>query len=82
MDPKDSTCQEARIGLSSVAPTPIRARVAERTLKGKKIDTKIIREAAQVASDEIQPRSRSWYRREMTTVLVEQAILQAMEKIR
>ena len=82
MDPKNSTCQEARIGLSSVASTPIRAKAAERTLKGKRIDEKIIREAAQVASDETQPRSRPWYRREMTRILVERAILQAMEKIR
>ncbi len=82
IDPKDSTCLEARIGLSSVAPTPIRAKVAERILKGKRMDAKIIREVAQVASDEIQPRSRPWYRREMTKVLVERAILQAMEKIR
>jgi CO/xanthine dehydrogenase FAD-binding subunit len=51
-------------------------------LKEKKLGEKIIREAAQVASDEIQPRSRPWYRREMTKVLVERAILQAMEKIR
>jgi carbon-monoxide dehydrogenase medium subunit len=82
MDPKNSTCQEARIGLSSVASTPIRAKAAERILKGKRIDEKIIREAAQVASDETQPRSRPWYRREMSRVLVERAILQAMEKIR
>jgi CO/xanthine dehydrogenase FAD-binding subunit len=82
MDPKDATCREARIGLSSVAPTPIRAKAAERILKEKKLEDKIVREAAQVASDEIQPRSRPWYRREMTKVLVERAVLQAMEKIR
>jgi carbon-monoxide dehydrogenase medium subunit len=82
MDPKDSTCQEVRIGLSSVAPTPVRAKAAERAFNGKRIDAKIIREVAQMASDETQPRSRSWYRREMAKVLVERAILQAMEKIR
>jgi carbon-monoxide dehydrogenase medium subunit len=82
MDPKDSTCQEARISLSSVAPTPIRAKAAERILKGKRIEEKIVREASQVASDETQPRSRPWYRREMSRVLVERAILQAVEKIR
>jgi len=81
MDPKDSTCREARIGLSSVAPTPIRAKAAERTLKGKRMNAKLIQEVAQVASDEIQPRSRPWYRKEMAKVLVERAILQAMEKI-
>lgn len=82
LDPRDSTCQEARISLSSVAPTPIRAKAAERIFNGKRPEEKIIREAAQVASDEIQPRSRPWYRREMAKVLVERAILQAMEKIR
>ena len=81
MDPKDSTCQEVRIGLSSAAPTPIRAKAAERTLKGKRMNAKLIQEVAQVASDEIQPRSRPWYRKEMAKVLVERAILQAMEKI-
>lgn len=81
VNPKDSICQEAKIGLCSVAPTPIRAKAAERILKGKKIDAKIIKQAAQVASDEIQPRSRPWYRREMARVLAERAILQVMEKI-
>jgi len=82
MDPRDSTCKEARISLSSVAPTPIRAESAERALKGKRLEEKIIKEAAQMASDEIQPRSRPLYRREMSRVLVERTILQAMEKIR
>ncbi len=82
MDPKDFTCREARIALSSVAPIPIRAKAAERILKEKRLGKEIAREAAQVASDEIQPRSRPWYRREMTKVLVERAILQAMEKLR
>ncbi len=82
LDSKDLTCREARIGLSSVAPTPIRAKVAERVLNGKRLEEKVIKEAAQVASEETQPRSRAWYRREMSKVLVEQAILQAMEKIK
>ncbi len=82
LNPEDRTCREARIGLSSVAPTPIRAKAAERILNGSRLEEKVIKEASQVASEEIQPRSRPWYRREMSKVLVEQAILQAMEKIR
>lgn len=82
LDPKDSICKEARISLSSVAPTPFRAKAAERILNGKRVEEKVIREAARMASDETQPRSRPWYRREMSRVLVRQAILQAMEKIR
>lgn len=80
VNPRDLICQEARIGLSSVAPTPMRAKAAETILKGKKIDAKAIQQAAQVVSDEIQPRSRPWYRREMARVLVERAILHVMEK--
>jgi CO/xanthine dehydrogenase FAD-binding subunit len=82
IDPKYFTCQEARIGLSSVASTPIRATAAEKALKGNKLEAKIIREASQIASGETQPRSRPWYRQEMSRVLVERAILQVMEKIR
>ena len=82
IDPKNFTCQEARIGLSSVASTPIRATAAEKALKGNKLEAKIIRKASQVASEETQPRSRPWYRQEMSRVLVERAILRVMEKIR
>jgi carbon-monoxide dehydrogenase medium subunit len=82
VDLKDHICQEARIGLSSVAPIPFRAKVAERILNGNRLEKKIIKEAAQAASDQTQPRSRPWYRREMSRVLVEQAIFQTMEKIR
>ena len=82
IDPKNFTCQEARIGLSSVASIPIRATAAEKALKGNKLEAKIIREASQIASGETQPRSRPWYRREMSRVLVERAILRVMEKIR
>jgi CO/xanthine dehydrogenase FAD-binding subunit len=46
------------------------------------LEAKIIREASQIASGETQPRSRPWYRREMSRVLVERAILRVMEKIR
>ena len=82
IDPKDFTCQEAKIGLSSVASTPIRATAAEKALKGNRLEAKVIRETSQIASGETQPRSRPWYRQEMSRVLVERAILQVMEKIR
>jgi carbon-monoxide dehydrogenase medium subunit len=81
VNPRDLICQEARVGLCSVAPTPIRAKAAERFLKDKKVDAKTTKQAAQMVSDEIQPRSRPWYRREMAKILAERAILQAMEKI-
>jgi carbon-monoxide dehydrogenase medium subunit len=81
MEPGEPICKEIRIALSSVAPTPIRAKAAERILRGKRLEEKRVREAAQVASDETQPRSRAWYRKEMSKVLVERSIIQAMERI-
>mgnify|MGYP001041900171 CR=1 FL=1 len=81
MEPRQPICKEIRIALSSVAPTPIRAKAAERILRGEKLEEKRVREAAQVASDETQPRSRAWYRKEMSKVLVERSIIQAMERI-
>ena len=81
MEPREPICKEIRIALSSVAPTPIRAKAAERILRGKRMEEGRVREAAQAASDETQPRSRAWYRKEMSKVLVERSIIQAMERI-
>jgi carbon-monoxide dehydrogenase medium subunit len=81
MEPREPICKEIRIALSSVAPTPIRAKAAERILRGKRLEEERVREAAQAASDETQPRSRAWYRKEMSRVLVERSIIQVMEKV-
>ena len=71
------TCVEARIGLGVMAPTPMRARNAERILMGKRLDAPILREAGKVASNESKPRDtargEAWYRKEMVKVLVERA---------
>jgi carbon-monoxide dehydrogenase medium subunit len=60
------TLQEARIGLGAVAPTPIRAIKAEAMLRGKPLDSKLAREAAQAAAAESSPitdqRSSAEYR--------------------
>lgn len=45
----------ARIALGAVAPTPIRAKNAERLLIGQKPDKKLISEAAQLAAKEAKP---------------------------
>lgn len=81
----DSTgeiCEDTKIGLCSVAPTPFRARRAEELLRGKKIEDKLVEEAAQVAADETRPRSRADYRRRMTSVLVKRAINEAWQSIK
>lgn len=82
LDPTGSICNDIRIGLCSVAPTPMRAKQAEELLRGKKLEDKLVERAAQSAADETSPRSRAEYRRRVTTVLVKRAINEAWQKIK
>ena len=74
----DGTCEEAKIALGAVAPTPIRARDAERMLRGKVMDEGLIAIAAQTAADESRPisdvRASADYRREMVRVFTQRAL--------
>jgi len=78
---ENKVCTNVRIGLGSVAPTPIRAEMAENFLQGKRIDDDIINEAAEIASNETSPRSRAEYRKEMVKVYVKRALNQAIKRI-
>ena len=75
---KNNYCSEIRIALGAVAPTPIRAKRAEDTLRDKKITPKLIKETAKVAVSETKPisdiRASADYRKEMIGVLVEKTI--------
>ena len=68
-----SNCEDVRIVLGAVAPTPLRAKRAEEVLRGKALTEEHIREAARVAVTEAQPiddvRGSAWYRREMVELL-------------
>jgi carbon-monoxide dehydrogenase medium subunit len=78
LDRKEKTCRVIRIGLGSVAPTPIRAGETEKFLLGKRLDDDSIREAGQFAQRESRPisdvRGSAEYRKEMVRVLVERAL--------
>jgi|TARA_B100000959_G_C14971755_1_gene619999 carbon-monoxide dehydrogenase medium subunit len=67
-------CIDARIGLGSVAPFPMRARAAEDILRGQPLTGKLIAETADAAMAETDPSSSPQgsadYRREMTGVWV------------
>ena len=75
-------CDEAKIALGSVAPTPIRAIKAEETLMGQKLDEKAIVRAAEAAAESVKPitdvRSTATYRKEMVKVLVTDALEKAV----
>jgi len=78
------TCKEARVALGAVAPTPMRARRAEKFLKGQQLTEEVIREAGLLAAKEARPisdmRAGAGYRREMVRVLTRRAIGEAMKR--
>jgi CO/xanthine dehydrogenase FAD-binding subunit len=81
-DSKGDVCRDIKIGLCSVAPTPIRATRAEQILLGQRIEGKTIELTARVAAEETSPRSRAQYRRQMTSILVQRAIIDVWRKIK
>jgi CO/xanthine dehydrogenase FAD-binding subunit len=80
--PQDGICQDIRLALGAVAPTPIRTKEAEEMLKGQKLDDSSIAKAAKTAAGEAKPiddhRASAEYRRDMVEVLVKRAIKQAI----
>jgi len=82
LDAKGINVVDIKIVLGAVAPTPIRARIAEGIIKGKAIEDGLIERAAQAAEEEARPisdiRGLAHYRRQMVKVLVNQAIRQVI----
>lgn len=85
LEPGKHRCIDAKLALATAAPTPVRAKKAEKILIGKTLDAGLIEDAAQTASKEALPRT-SWrtteeYRRDLIPVLVRRAIQTALDKI-
>jgi len=80
----DNVCQDVRIALGAVAPTPLRAKKAEAMLQGEKPQEELLERVADCASKEIKPindiRSSAEYRTTMSRVLVEQALREAVAR--
>jgi len=74
-------CQDARIVLGSMAPTPLRCTKAEGLLKGKKLDNALIQDCAAQAVAESSPiddqRATAWYRKKACKALVARALAEA-----
>ncbi len=76
------TLTDVRIGLGSVAPTPMRAHETEAFLKGKVVRDGVFAQAGSIAAKESRPRTRAEYRREMVQHLVEEALREAVDRAR
>ncbi|HXY50649.1 MAG TPA: xanthine dehydrogenase family protein subunit M [Terriglobales bacterium] len=78
------TAQKVGIGLTNVGPTPIKARKAEDFLRGKKVDTGNIGQAAQLAAGESQPsadlRGPAEYKKGLVGELARRALSRALER--
>ncbi len=85
LDKDNTTCKEVRIALGAVAPTPIRAPMAEQMLIGKPVDEGLAAEAAKVAGTICSPitdvRASLGYRCDMVEVLTKRAVMEALERI-
>ena len=72
---RDGLCKEARITLGGVAPIPVRATQAEKTIKGKAINPTTAEEAAKTAVVGVAPLTMNAYKVQITKALVKRALL-------
>ena len=80
IEPRDGVCQDIKVTLGAVAPTPMRAHSAEGVIKGRRIDEGLIEKSAEAASAEARPisdvRASAEYRSEMVKVFTRWALRQ------
>jgi CO/xanthine dehydrogenase FAD-binding subunit len=79
-------CTDARIALTAVAPTCIRAEKAEAILRGSVIAAAALERASQAAAASASPiddvRASAEYRSAMVAVIVRRALIRALERAR
>ena len=80
----DGVCTAARIGLTNVNPSPMRAQNAENALIGQRITAELLERVGQAAAAECDPsadlRGTADYKRDLTRVLTKRAIRKAVER--
>ena len=85
LSPDKQTCEQARITLAAVAPTPVRAKEAEVFLAGKALDETTITQAGELAAQAASPisdvRGSAAYRIELVKVLTRRTLTKALERV-
>lgn len=83
LDEDGLRCKDARLVLSGAAPVPLRAKEAERMLKGKKITENLLEQAGSKASEEADPvadiHASEEYRRHLVKALTKRMVKRAWE---
>jgi aerobic carbon-monoxide dehydrogenase medium subunit len=81
---RGEVCEQVRIALTNVGPVPIEARQAQALMQGKKIESEVVRQAAQLAAEASQPnadlRGSVEYKRDLVRVLTIRALNHALER--
>lgn len=81
-----NACQDARIALFGVGATAVRIEQAEATLRGTRLQSQDLAEAARVVSEVLEPDSdvhaSSEYRKEVGGVLTRRALEAALQRLR
>ncbi|NMB75568.1 MAG: FAD-dependent oxidoreductase [Myxococcales bacterium] len=67
--------REARLAFSAVAPTPIRARAAERFLRGRRLTEEVAEAAAAMAVQDAAPLAHNAFKVQVLRTLVRRALL-------
>jgi xanthine dehydrogenase FAD-binding subunit len=72
-----------RVAMGAVAPTPLRAKIAETTLENKTLDGETIQAAVESASKDATPiddvRASAWYRNHLVRVFTEEVLTYVAE---
>lgn len=79
---RNGVCENIKIALGAVAPTPMRAKRAEAVLRGQHFSEELIEHTARTAAEESRPiddhRATQEYRRDMVEVLVKRAVIETI----
>ena len=77
---EDGRCDDVRVALNSVAPTPVRATAVEDALKGRTASEGTLREASELVRQYLDPlddfRGSAEYKRDMAVVFTYRALMQ------
>ena len=81
----NGVCEEVRISLGAVGPTPLRATRAEAVLRGQQPSVALLAEASRVAAEEARPisdvRCSAEYRKDMVEVLSKRCLESALSML-